>query len=349
VSEVRELGRGNIHQTYRVILAGNYAKDFVLQRVNTRIFRSPEHVMCNIRTVTTHVHDRLLTSPFSDRPDWRLPLVIPAETGQDLWTEPDGEVWRAMEYIPGARTLNVLGNPEEGYEVGIALGTFHRLVTDISAERLFDTLPGFHVTPFYLAHYDRVEASCGMTERPEIRHARGFIRDRRDGTDVLESALREGRLSRCVIHGDPKYDNILLDAETGRALAMVDLDTVKPGLLHYDIGDCLRSGCNRLGEDLRSWEEARFDTEMARAIFKGYLLRMGSELSSGDLACLYEAVRLITFELGLRFFTDYLEGNVYFKTTHPEENLYKALVQFQLTASIEKQEEEIRSLPQEHA
>ena len=145
------------------------------------------------------------------------------------------------------------------------------------------------------------------------------------------------------MHGDPKVNNVLLDTATGKAVALVDLDTVKPGLVHYDIGDCLRSGCNPWGEETEQWEAVRFDPDLGRALLQGYLAGAGGFLTDHDYHYLFAAIRLIAFELGLRFFTDYLAGNVYFKARRPEHNLARALVQFKLTESIEAQEAAIRA------
>ena len=168
--------------------------------------------------------------------------------------------------------------------------------------------------------------------------------ERRAWAHVLEEARAQGRLRLRPIHGDPKVNNVLLDTATGQAVALVDLDTVKPGLVHYDIGDCLRSGCNPQGEETEHWEAVRFDPDLCRALLQGYLSQARGFLTAADYDHLYDAVRLIAFELGLRFFTDYLEGNVYFKARHREHNLARALVQFRLTESIESQETAIGAI-----
>jgi len=159
---------------------------------------------------------------------------------------------------------------------------------------------------------------------------------------ILENAREQGKLHLRPIHGDPKANNVLRDPDTGRAVGMVDLDTVKPGLVHYDIGDCLRSCCNPLGEETELWEDVRFDADLCRAVLQGYLSTARAFLSPADYEYLFDALRLLTFELGLRFFTDHLEGNVYFRTGREGHNLARALVQFRLTESIESQESAIR-------
>jgi Ser/Thr protein kinase RdoA (MazF antagonist) len=174
-----------------------------------------------------------------------------------------------------------------------------------------------------------------------------FIKVRRGWASVLEQARQDGTLTLRPIHGDPKVNNVMLDAATGQAVSLIDLDTVKPGLVQYDLGDCLRSGCNPWGEETTDWEKVRFEPDLCRAILGGYLSRARDFLTTNDYIYIYDAIRLIAFELGLRFFTDYLAGNVYFKAAHPQHNLARALVQFKLTESLESQESIIRHLIRE--
>ncbi|MCP4681770.1 MAG: aminoglycoside phosphotransferase family protein, partial [Desulfobacterales bacterium] len=161
---------------------------------------------------------------------------------------------------------------------------------------------------------------------------------------VLERAKDQAELFLRPIHGDPKINNIMIDETTEQAISVIDLDTVKPGLIHYDIGDCLRSCCNPLGEETDDLENIRFDTGLCRVILQGYVSEANSFLSKNDYLYFYDAIRLIAFELGLRFFADYLAGNVYFKVKHREHNLLRALVQFKLTENIESQEADIRMI-----
>jgi Ser/Thr protein kinase RdoA (MazF antagonist) len=218
------------------------------------------------------------------------------------------------------------------------LGRFHNLLSTLPPERLADPLPGFHVTPGYLAQYDAVAAQNPPGPSREAAYAARLVAQHRARAAVLEAASARGRLLRRVIHGDPKVNNVLFDAVGGQAVALVDLDTVKPGLVHYDIGDCLRSACNPLGEETEHWEQVRFEPELCRALLQGYLSEARGFLTGCDYDYLYDAILLLAFELGLRFFTDYLAGNVYFKAACPEHNLARALVQFKLTESIASRE-----------
>jgi Ser/Thr protein kinase RdoA (MazF antagonist) len=349
VIDVREFGNGNINNTFLVTLdpVAGEKKHFILQRVNTQVFRQPNLVMRNMRIATEHVRDRLGRAPFGEGRRWEVPRVLLARDGLDHWLDPDGSFWRAITFVEGSQAFNTIRDIDQAKEVGYALGMFHTLLSDLSPERLGDTLEGFHITPLYLRHYDEIRVKYSVRKSPEVDYCSQFITERRAWAHVLENAKAQGRLFLRPIHGDPKVSNIMMDSSTGRAVSIVDLDTVKPGLVHYDIGDCFRSGCNPLGEETDQWETVRFEPDFCRAILLGYLSKAREFLTENDFVYLYDSIRLIAFELGLRFFTDYLEGNVYFKVRRPEHNLARALVQFRLTQSIESQETTIRNIIQD--
>jgi Ser/Thr protein kinase RdoA (MazF antagonist) len=347
VIDVHEYGKGNINDTFLVTLDSKAEKHVILQRLNTQVFRQPELVMRNMRTFTEHVRQRLQSSPPSPGRRWEVVRVLLAQDGQDHWLDPGGSFWRAISFIDGAQSFDTIEDIEHAREVGYALGMFHSLLSDLPTERLADTLEGFHITPRYLLHYDEVLEKKQTSKSPEVAYGLQFVSERRDWAHILEDARAQGRLRLRPIHGDPKVNNVMIDTGTGQAISIVDLDTVKPGLVHYDIGDCLRSGCNPLGEDTEQWEMARFDPELCQAILQGYLSLAKDFLTDNDYDYLYDATRLIAFELGLRYFTDYLEGNVYFKANHQEHNLARALIQFKLTESIESQETTIRVIIQD--
>jgi Ser/Thr protein kinase RdoA (MazF antagonist) len=273
-----------------------------------------------------------------------VPRVLPARDERDRWIDPDGSFWRALRYVGRSRSEDVVRDAGQAREIGWALGTFHDLVSDVPPELLADTLEGFHVTPLYLRRYQEVLAKNGGGRGSETARCVRFVDERKGGVHVLEEARAMGRLRPRPIHGDPKVNNVLFDESSGLAVALIDLDTVKPGLVHYDIGDCVRSACNPLGEEAGRWEEVRFEPDLGRALLEGYLSAARRFLSEYDYEYVYDAIRLIAFELGLRFFTDYLEGNVYFRAEREEHNLSRALVQFRLTESIEDQERAIRAI-----
>ena len=343
VMDVQAFGNGNINDTFLVTLDSFEEKHFVLQRINTQVFRQPELVIQNMRTFTEHVGSRLQGAPDSCR-RWEVPRVLLTQNGQGYCIDTNGSFWRGISFIDASQSFDTIQDIDHAREVGCALGMFHSLISDLPCERLADTLEGFHITPRYLQHYDEVLAKNSAGKSPEVDYALQFVSDRRAWAQVLEDAIAQGTLNLRPIHGDPKVNNVMIDTSTGQAIGIVDLDTVKPGLVHYDIGDCLRSCCNPLGEETEQWETVCFEPDLCQAILQGYLSLAKDFLTENDYEYLYDAIRLIAFELGLRFFTDYMSGNVYFKVKHPEHNLARALVQFKLTESIESQEACIRGI-----
>ena len=342
--DVSEFGNGNINDTYLVTLDATLPEDrhFVLQRINTQVFKQPRLIMQNMRAFTEHMRRRAREDALARR--WEMPCVIAAEDGQDFYVDPAGSFWRAISYVHGTQCFETIKDARLAYEVGYALGTFQYLISDLPITRLADTLEGFHIMPRYLQSFDRALLSNGHKSSAELRYCLQFVEQRREFAHVLEKAREAGELTPRPIHGDPKVNNVMIETATGRAISLVDLDTVKPGLIHYDVGDCMRSGCNRLGEETEHWEAVQFDPEIGAAILEGYLTQARHFLTPADYAYLFDSIRLLAFELGVRFFTDYLAGNVYFKVKHPEHNLLRALVQFKLTESIEAHEADIRHL-----
>jgi Ser/Thr protein kinase RdoA (MazF antagonist) len=344
IIDIREFGHGNINKTFLVTLDSRDEKHFILQRMNTQVFRQPELVMLNMRTFTEHARRHLQLAPLSADRRWEVPRVLMTQDSRDYWYGPGRSFWRAISFIEASQSFDTIKDIEHAREVGYALGMFHNLLSDLPPDRLTDTLEGFHITPRYLQRYDKVLANIRTSKSPEVGFCLQFIRERNTWAYVLEDAREQGRLHLRTIHGDPKVNNIMMDTVTGKAVSIIDLDTVKPGLIHYDIGDCLRSGCNPLGEETEQWNSVHFEPEFCQAILRGYFSMASGFFTNNDCDYLYDSIRLMSFELGLRFFTDYLEGNVYFKARHQEHNLARALVQFKLTESIESQAAAIQAI-----
>jgi Ser/Thr protein kinase RdoA (MazF antagonist) len=343
VIDVQGFGNGNINDTFLVTLDSLADKHFILQRINTQVFRQPQLVMQNMRVYTEHVHKRLQNTPLNRR--WEVPRVISNKDAQDYWRDETGAFWRAIGFIENSQCFETLSSSHAG-EVGYALGTFHNLISDLPPENLADTLEGFHITPRYLQHYNEVLAKTSVATSPEVNYCQQFVSDRQTFANVLEHAKIQGLLPLRLMHGDPKINNVMFDVTTQQAVSVIDLDTIKPGLVHYDIGDCLRSGCNPTGEETQQWESVYFEPDLCQGILQGYLSVAKAFLTEYDYIYIYDAIRLIAFELGLRFFADYLADNIYFKVKYPEHNLARALVQFKLTESIESQEKTIRTIIQ---
>lgn len=340
IREVKEFGNGNINDTFLVSTESQEVRQFILQRINTHVFKQPKLIMQNMRIFTEHMRRRAHDESFH----WKMPRVLHTQDKQDFHLDSNGNFWRAISYIRGAKSHDTIHDIDHAREVGFALGTFQNLISDLPIEKLADTLEGFHITPRYLQQFDKAFSQNGFASSAEVKYCIDFIEQRRAFAHTLEDARERGKLQLRAMHGDPKVNNVMIEESTGRAISIVDLDTVKPGLIHYDIGDCMRSGCNPLGEETENWEAVHFDPETGSAILEGYLSQASAFLTEADYAYLFDSIRLLAFELGIRFFADHLAGNKYFKVKHPTHNLQRALVQFKLTESIEAHEGEIRNI-----
>ncbi|MGZ5030944.1 MAG: phosphotransferase enzyme family protein [Methylobacter sp.] len=326
VTGVTPLGNGLINDTY---LVATPSAPFVLQRINRTVFPKPEQIMANLATLNRHIaqKDGALVK-------LQIPEILKTADGDSLYKDQNGDCWRALSFIANTESIETIGSVDDAEQVGFALGHFHRLISDLDPLLLHDTLPGFHITPGYLKHYHQVmQQPVHSTDS----YCAKFIARFQSIADDLETAVQQGLLSLRVIHGDPKLNNFLFDKHSKKIVSLIDLDTAKPGLVHYDIGDCVRSCCHISGP-------AVFDLNICAALLKSYLNEAGAFFTEHDYHYLYPAIRLIPFELGIRFYTDYLQGNQYFKVTEPEQNLERAIGQFRLCESIMAQEPAIKSL-----
>ena len=359
VISVNPLGNGNINHTFLVkvrpaaisLASSTAPTKFVLQRINAQVFRQPKLVIQNMAVLSEHLKKQ------GASPDrrWEIPTILPTQSGKNYWQDSAGEYWRAISFIEDAQPLETVQSAAHAEEIGYGLAMFHSLISTLDPDSLADTLEGFHITPNYLADFERSRPQAEDltqanypdldTEIEQRQYCLDFIAQRQAWAHVLENAKASGQLKLRPIHGDPKVNNILI-GKNGQAVSLIDLDTLKPGLIHYDIGDCLRSGCNRLGEETKNWQNVVFDLNLAKAILHGYLSLASDFLTEPDYDYLYDAIRLIAFELGLRFFTDYLNQNVYFKVKHRRHNLTRSLVQFKLTESIEQQADSLKAIIQ---
>ncbi len=344
-------GAGNINDTYLAIYRNTFTEtQVILQRVNKQVFPNPEIIMENMHEITKHCHEKLEADAKNGTDDrvWQMPRIVKAKDARDYVLDDQGDVWRVITRIMSAKAFDVAQGPEHAMECGAALGHFHYLISDMDPAKIQDPLPGFHVTSGYLAKYDETLKTAAAQEllkaSIEARRMAKFIEERRDLALSLESAAQRGELKKRMFHGDPKVNNIMIDDVTGKGTAMIDLDTVSPGLIHLDFGDALRSICNPAGEEETDLAKVVFDEDLCTAFCKGYMREAGAFLTDADRAYLYDSIRLLPFELGLRFFQDYLAGNVYFKTRQPQQNLNRARVQFRLCESVEARERSIRGL-----
>jgi Ser/Thr protein kinase RdoA (MazF antagonist) len=324
-----------IHRTWLVV--PEEETRFVLQELNTRVFPDPERILRNLRVLQSHLRTSRGAAPRT----W--PELLVTRRGESCVRDAAGGFWRALRFIPGA-TFGGIETNAQAEEVGRALGEFHACFRELDPTLLEDPLPDFHIAPTYLAHLDALRARVRLNDDEGVRQAIEFVEARRGFVPVLEDAKARGVLVCRIIHGDPKLDNVRFDAEGRKALCLLDLDTVQAGLWHYDLGDCLRSCCNRAGEVPLDPRAVKFDLALCQAILRGYRQRVGADFPALERAFLFDAIRLLPLELGIRFLTDHLAGDVYFKTARRGQNLERAVAQFRLVESIEYNEAAIREI-----
>jgi len=335
-------GSGHINDTFAVTLdqAGAPVR-YILQRVNHRIFKDVPALMDNIRRVTAHTARRAAAGADGAR---RALTLVPARTGEPFHRDAVGAYWRCYLFIEKAATYDIVRDAQQASEAAAAVGQFQHLLVDLPGARLHETIPHFHDTPRRFAALraaiDRNPQGRAVAAAEEIE----FALAREPIVGRLLQLHAAGRMPERITHNDTKFNNVMLDDATGRALCVIDLDTVMPGLALYDFGDMVRSATNSTAEDDPEPRNVRMRMDIFEGLLAGYLSSAGAFLNETERAHLAFSGRLITFEIGMRFLTDFLEGDVYFKTKHPRHNLDRCRNQFALVRSIEAQETAMQKL-----
>ncbi|MBQ7547989.1 MAG: aminoglycoside phosphotransferase family protein [Clostridia bacterium] len=307
---------------------------YILQRINTHVFRNPDQLMENVQNVTTYLLE-YLRAHGGDVQRGTL-TVFPTTDGRTYFRTAAGDCWRVYNYIEDTYTLQSIGDCEDFRKAGVAFGRFQQMLADYPSDSLHETIPNFHNTVSRFADFmAAVEADAvgrAATAQPEI----DFVRAREKDTHVLVDLLRDGKLPLRVTHNDTKLNNVLFDNTTKEGLCVVDLDTVMPGLSLYDFGDSIRFGANTAAEDEPDVAKVSLSLPLYNAYARGYLSAAGQSLTPTEIAYLPFSAKLMTLECGMRFLTDYLQGDTYFRTTYPTHNLVRCRTQFALVADIEK-------------
>jgi Phosphotransferase enzyme family len=336
--EAKPYGSGHINDTYCAAFdqAGTRVR-YILQRINHGIFKNPSALMENVRRVTEHIGRKPAGQPDFTR---RVLTLVPARDGGSGCRDEEGGHWRAYFFIERARTYDAIETAQQAFETAQAFGNFQKWLADLPAPRLHDTIPDFHHTPRRFAALEQAiagdAANRAKLAKPEIE----FALRRKPITGVLLDA----RLPERVTHNDTKLNNVMLDDATGAGICVIDLDTVMPGCALYDFGDMVRTATSPAAEDERDLSRVRMQFPMFEALARGYLYSAGGFLTRAEKQHLAFSGKLITFEIGIRFLTDFLAGDTYFKVHREGHNLDRCRTQFRLVESIEDQEEHMNEL-----
>jgi hypothetical protein len=330
---------GHINETFSATYnQGGTRVRYIHQKINRSVFKKPAALMKNVMRVTTHIRKKLEAQNVPDVTR-RSVIVVPTRDGKSFYRSADGECWRTFVFVEGARTFEAVESPRQAWQAGRAFGKFQSLLVDLPGERLIETIPDFHNTrKRFTALQKAIEAdpfNRAQTASPEI----DFALKRECLVDVILNAMMKGRMPERITHNDTKFSNVMLDTRTGEAMCVVDLDTVMPGCALYDFGDMVRTTTSPTLEDERDLSKVEMRMPMFKKLAEGYWSSAGGFLSRTEKAHMAFSGSVITLETGLRFLSDYLGGDKYFRIRRPGHNLDRCRAQFKLVESIERQQE----------
>ena len=332
--EAERFGAGHINDTFAVWSADR-SRRWIVQRINTDTFTDPAGLMENVTGVTAYLRRQIIER--GGDPDRETLNVIPTLDGKPYYTDTEGGAWRAYIFVEGTVCLQKVENERDFYTAAETFGNFQNQLAGYPAATLHETIARFHDTPNRYANFEKALAADVMGRARDVGPEIAFIRAREADCRVLVDQLAAGVLPLRVTHNDTKLNNVLIDQETGKGICVIDLDTVMPGLSAYDFGDSIRFGANDCAEDEPDQSKVHFSLHLYKVFAEGYLAAAGSAMTEAERRSLPWGAKLMTLECGIRFLTDYLEGDHYFKISRPDQNLDRARTQFTLVQGMERE------------
>jgi hypothetical protein len=335
-------GSGHIHDTYAVIMnQGGIPVRYCLQRINHHVFKNPEAVQANIERITAHLW-RKLTDIGRPVPSRRTLTLMRCREGRSFWQDPHGYYWRMYIFIERASTYDQIENTDQAYEAAKAFGEFVNLLSDLP-ERLVETIPDFHNTPVrFEALKTAIEADT-HNRAANVKKEIDYALSQAGMVGTLVDLQARGLIPERTTHNDTKLNNVMLDDETGVGICVIDLDTAMPGLSLYDFGDMVRAAARPCAEDEQDLDKVVADLDMYKAIVRGYYGTLGEAMTPDEKGHMAFSAQLITFEVGIRFLTDYLQGDVYFKVHREHHNRDRSRAQFKMAREFERNLDEMQS------
>jgi len=338
-TESSTFGNGHINDTYTVTRNG---KKMILQRLNTKVFTRPAQVMQNIEKVTAHLKKKLMEAGAD--PTRETMTVAYTVDGKPCYFTDKGDCFRMYDYISDSYSIDKAENAGQMVSAAKAIGKFFRMLDDFPADSLHITIDDFHNTRKYYDKLIKAAEDDAAGRRQNVEEEIKFVKKHEGYADVLNNALENGEIPLRVTHNDTKLNNILFDQSTGEGMCVIDLDTVMPGSVLYDFGDAMRFGAASGPEDEKDLSKIWFDLDMFDAFTKGFAEEAGDTLNRREIELLADSVKILTFECGMRFLTDYLKGDVYFKIAYPSHNLDRARTQFKLVSDMESKDEQMKAI-----
>lgn len=327
--ECKPYGNGHINDTFLVTYnEGTTPKKYILQAINRDVFPNCENVMKNLENVTEH----LKTKVENER---ELLLLKKADDGEVSYTDENGNLWRSFGFIDASVCLERPEDPRDFFECGYAFGRFQYNLSDFPADKLYEIIPDFHNTAKRFEVFNQAVKNDAAHRADSVKREIEITRSYSDFYGLLFRKYNSGELPLRVSHNDTKSNNVMLDEKTHKALCVIDLDTIMPGFSVTDFGDAIRFGANTAAEDEKNLDLVKFDMEMFKAFAKGFISGSGNSLLKSEIMLLPEGAKMMTLECGMRFLTDYLNGDTYFKTDYPEHNLDRCRTQFKLAKEME--------------
>lgn len=329
-------GQGHINDTFCVICQPQEgdAVRYILQGLSSAAFPHPEELMENFVGITSYLRDKIIAN--GGDPMRETLSLVKTKDGKDFYTDSNGKVWRLTPFIENTDCFQK-ATPELFEASARAFGRFQKLLNGYPAETLHETIVKFHDTEDRYAKFEAALAADKMNRAKDVAEEIKFVRDRKADCSVALQALRDGKLPLRVTHNDTKLNNILVDRTTGEGICVIDLDTTMPGLSMNDFGDSIRFGANHAAEDEKDLSKVNFDIDLYEAFTRGFLEGADGGLTEAELEYLPWGARLMTLECGIRFLTDYLDGDHYFRIHRPEHNLDRCRTQFKLVRDMEEQ------------
>ena len=342
-------GGGHINDTFAVACKreDNSIKRYILQRVNTKVFQNPVQLMENIVGVTSFIANVIKEN--GGDPLRETLTVIPTKDGNNWYEDSEGGFWRTYHFIEDTLTYNQVENKKDFYNSARAFGRFQMLLADYPAETLHETIAKFHDTVDRFKKFKEAldKDICGRAKN--VSREIEFVLNREEDTHILVDLLKEGKLPLRVTHNDTKLNNVLIDRTTGKGICVIDLDTVMPGLSLYDYGDSIRFGATYAAEDEQDLSKVNFDLELFEVYTKGYLEVAGEVLTPCEIENLPMGAKMMTLECGIRFLTDYLSGDTYFRIHRENHNLDRCRTQFKLVSDMEDNWDEMEQVVRKYS